>query len=221
MSLQEHQAVRRAEGPTREVTKAGRPGAITARVTRLLLMKRRKSGGKTVHRVELRLDEIAQLFNSMDPTPFHHKDLDPDAEEFIESWAMEFPPGGRYQITIHLEQLPPEGDPTALVTEALHNYFEYKAGLMRRELRQLLQQGRISLMIGIAFLALCLLSADAIGKLATGTFLSIVRESLTIGGWVGMWRPLQIFLYDWWPLTRSRRTYQDLSRAEVRITGSR
>lgn len=221
MSLQEHQAVRRAEGPTREVTKAGRPGAITARVTRLLLMKRRKSGGKTVHRVELRLHEVAQLFNSMDPTPFHHKDLDPDAEEFIESWAMEFPPGGRYQITIHLEQLPPEGDPTALVTEALHNYFEYKAGLMRRELRQLLQQGRISLMIGIAFLALCLLSADAIGKLATGTFLSIVRESLTIGGWVGMWRPLQIFLYDWWPLTRSRRTYQDLSRAEVRITGSR
>lgn len=221
MSLQEHQAVRRAEGPTREVTKAGRPGAITARVTRLLLMKRRKSGGKTVHRVELRLHEVAQLFNSMDPTPFHHKDLDPDAEEFIESWAMEFPPGGRYQITIHLEQLPPEGDPTALVAEALHNYFEYKAGLMRRELRQLLQQGRISLMIGIAFLALCLLSADAIGKLATGTFLSIVRESLTIGGWVGMWRPLQIFLYDWWPLTRSRRTYQDLSRAEVRITGSR
>ena len=105
------------------------------------------------------------------------------------------------------------------MTEVLHNYFEYKARLMRRELRQLLQQGRISLMIGIAFLALCLLSADAIGKLATGPFLSIVRESLTIGGWVGMWRPLQIFLYDWWPLTRSCRTYQDLSRAEVRITG--
>ena len=180
-------------------------------------MKSRKSAGKTVHRVELRLREVAQLFNSMDPTPFHHKDLDPDAEEFIESWALEFPPGGQYLITIHLEQMPPEGDPTGLVSEALHNYFEYKAELVRRELRQLLQQGRISLMIGIAFLAFCLLTADAIGKLATGTFLSIVRESLTIGGWVGMWRPLQIFLYDWWPLTRSRRTYQALSRAEVRV----
>ena len=35
------------------------------------------------HRIELHLRELGQLFNSMDPTPFHHKDLDPDAEEFI------------------------------------------------------------------------------------------------------------------------------------------
>ena len=49
-----------------------------------------------VHRIELRLREVAQLFNSMDPTPFHHKDLDPDAEEFIESWALEFPPDSRF-----------------------------------------------------------------------------------------------------------------------------
>jgi hypothetical protein len=175
------------------------------------------SGSKSVHRVELRLREVAQLFNSMDPTPFHHKDLDPDAEEFIESWAQEFPPGGRYHITIHLEQMPPQGDPTALVSEALHNYFEYRAGLVQRELRQLLRQGRISLVIGIAFLAICLLTADAIGKFATGPFSSILRESLTIGCWVGMWRPLEIFLYDWWPLTRNCHTYEDLSRADVQI----
>src|SRR5688572_13104889 len=64
------------------------------------------------HKVELRLQEISQLFNSMDPTPFHHKDLDADAEEFIESWALEFPPGGEYQVTIHLEHTPAGGDPT-------------------------------------------------------------------------------------------------------------
>jgi len=40
-----------------------------------------KTGAPPVHRIELRLREIEQLFNSMDPTPFHHKDLDPDAEE--------------------------------------------------------------------------------------------------------------------------------------------
>ena len=30
----------------------------------------------------------------------------------------------------------------------------------------------------------------------------IVREGLTICGWVGMWRPLEIHLYRWWPLLR-------------------
>jgi hypothetical protein len=177
-----------------------------------------KPAAPPVHRIELRLREVAQLFNSMDPTPFHHKDLDPDAEQFIESWAMEFPPGSRLHITIHLEQPPKEGDPTALVTEAIHNYFGYKSELARRELNQLMWQGRVSLVIGLAFLALCLLVADALAKLATGTFFTIVRESLTIGGWVAMWRPMQIFLYEWWPLVRRRRIYRSLGHAQIRVS---
>ena len=81
-----------------------------------------KSAATPRHRIELHLRELAQLFNSMDPTPFHHKDLDPKAEEFIESWALEFPSDSRFQITIHFEELPAEGDSTTLVTEAIHNY---------------------------------------------------------------------------------------------------
>ena len=129
-----------------------------------------------VHRIELRVQELAQLFNSMDPTPFHHKDLDGDAERFIESWALEYPQDSRFHITIHLGQMPPE-DPTELVAEAIHNYFDYKSELMRRELRLLLLEGRTSLMIGIAFLALCLLGAEALGAIAGGTFLKILRPA--------------------------------------------
>ena len=176
-----------------------------------------KSGAVPVHRIELRLRDVAQLFNSMDPTPFHHKDLDPDAEEFIESWALEFPPDSRFHITIHVEQWPAEGDPTALVAEAVHNYFEYKSELVRRELKLLLRHGRDSLFIGLGFLALCLLAADSIGRYATGTSVDILRESLTIGGWVGMWRPLEIFLYEWWPLINRRRTYRNLGHAHLRV----
>ncbi|HYA19461.1 MAG TPA: hypothetical protein VEG25_02290, partial [Burkholderiales bacterium] len=177
-----------------------------------------KTTAPSVHRVELHLHDLAQLFNSMDPTPFVHKDLDPEAEEFIESWALEFPPQSRIHIAIHLEQLPTEGDPNALVNEAIHNYYDYKVGLARRGLHRLLREGRKSLVIGLSFLALCLLAANAIEELTTGTFLSIVRESLTIGGWVAMWRPLEIFLYDWWPVTRRIQLYRSLGRAQVHIT---
>ena len=170
-----------------------------------------------VHRIQLRLRELAQLFNSMDPTPFHHKDIDPDAEQFIESWALEFPSASRFEITIHLQQLPAEGDPTELVTEAIHNYFEYKAELARREFKQLMRHGRVCLLIGLAFVALCLFVADAIANFATGTFLGIARESLTIGGWVALWRPLQVFLYDWWPVKHRLRIYRKLGRANVHV----
>jgi hypothetical protein len=176
-----------------------------------------KASAPPVHQISLRVRELGQLFNSMDPTPFHHKDLDPDAEEFIESWAHEFPPDSRFQIVVHLQQQPAEKDPGALVSEALHNFFDYKAGMTQRELRRLLRVGRVSLVVGLAFLALCLLAANAARTLLDDPYQSLVRESLTIVGWVAMWRPIQIFLYEWWPITRRRRVYESLSRAQVRV----
>jgi len=176
---------------------------------------------KPVHRIELRLRELAQLFNSLDPTPFRDKDLDPEAEHFIESWALEFAPGSRLQVVVHLEHLPTDPDVEALVSTAIRNFFGYKADLKRRELRLLFREGRISLAVGLSFLATCLLAANLASTFATGTALQIAREGLTIGGWVAMWQPLQIFLYDWWPLMRRRRIYHGLAIAQVRVTQAR
>ena len=38
-----------------------------------------------------------------------------------------------------------------------------------------------------------------------------------IAGWVAMWRPMQIYLYDWWPLLRRSRTYAKLSQMPVEL----
>mgnify|MGYP003392134273 CR=1 FL=1 len=39
--------------------------------------------------IEVRIRELAQLFNSFDASPFHERDLDDDAENYIVSWARE------------------------------------------------------------------------------------------------------------------------------------
>ena len=173
-----------------------------------------------VHRLDLRLREVAQLFNSLDPAPFLDRDLAREAEEYIESWAMEHPPGSRFHIHVHLQVMPPEPDPAALIGEAIHRYFAYKAELARRELRRLLGYGRQSLVIGLAFLGACLLAASAVDQYASGTALRFGRESLTIIGWVAMWRPIQIFLYDWWPIRRRRKVYLSLGRAHVHVAAA-
>ena len=171
----------------------------------------------TVHQIELRVVKLSELFNSMDPTPFHHRNLDSDAEEFLESWALEFPQNSHFKIIVHIEQMPKD-DPSAIVTEAIHNYFEYKSERAKRNLSQLLLEGRISLIIGIGFLATCLLVADFLSaSLVNNTFLRLLKESLLIGGWVAMWRPMQIFLYAWWPIVRRRRIYLNLARAVVHV----
>ena len=32
-----------------------------------------------------------------------------------------------------------------------------------------------------------------------------------------MWKPLEIFLYDWWPIAGRRRLYAALTQAAVRL----
>ena len=177
----------------------------------------KSSAAAPVHQISLRLREIGQLFNSMDPTPFHHRDLDPEAEKFIESWAQEFPSGSRFLLLIHLEKKPADGDATALLSEAIHNFFGYEAQMADRELRRLLRLGRTSLLVGLGFLTLCTLGAKALGALGDGPYLEILRQGLVIAGWVAMWRPIQIFLYEWWPITRRRSMLHNLSRAQVRV----
>lgn len=170
-----------------------------------------------IHNLSIQVREVAQLFHSMDPTPFLNKDINPEAEVFIESWASEFTAGSRFRISIHLERQPLDGDPSEMLSSAIHNHFAYKAERTRKNLKYFLQQGRISLIIGIVFVAICLIAADTIGKLGTNTGTIIARESLTIVGWVAMWRPLQIFLYDWWPFRRKIKLYHSLSHAHIQV----
>ena len=52
-------------------------------------------------------------------------------------------------------------------------------------------------------------------------FAGVARESLLIGGWVAMWRPLEVFLYDWWPIRAEARLFDRLSAMTVRVVPSR
>lgn len=168
--------------------------------------------------IEVHLVDLRQLFNSMDPSPFHEKDLDADAEEFIVSWAKEFPENKPLALLVHLDKPAVMPEAGTAVSGAIHSHFARRAEQSRQRLHQLLRIGRTSLFIGLLFLAACLMGGDWVVRLLPGSRVaSILRESLLIGGWVAMWRPLQIFLYDWWPIREERRIYDRLSHMPVRI----
>ena len=168
------------------------------------------------HVIRLRLREISQLFNSMDPSPFIEKDLDDHAEEFIVGWAQELSHDAPLRLSVYLDQWPAE-DPREMIQTAVHHYFAHRAQITNMEFKRLLEQGRTSLLIGVVFLSACLALSNLFLSGDAGTFAAVGRESLTIGGWVAMWRPMQIYLYDWWPLRRRIRVFQELSRMPVEL----
>lgn len=94
--------------------------------------------------------------------------------------------------------------------------FSDRANAVQSDINELFRIGRRSLAIGISILVLCLLLAHfGVRALFEEPFRRLLEESLLILGWVANCRPLEIFLYDWWPLVRRRDLYQRLARAVV------
>ncbi|MGE0565684.1 MAG: hypothetical protein AB7O50_14340 [Pseudolabrys sp.] len=168
--------------------------------------------------IAIRARTIAQLFNSLDPSPFREKDIDAGVEDFVVGWARELPRDRPIRLAVYLPAEEATRPDAAGIAEAFSHYFFGRAEALRRDLRELFRIGRQSLAIGLLVLATCLIASQvAAGLIENRVAARVVEESLIIVGWVANWRPIEIYLYDWWPIRRRQRLYQRLARAPVLV----
>lgn len=166
--------------------------------------------------IEIKLNQLQQVFNSLDPSPFLDRDLDDNAENYIINSVDEFPLNTPLKLVFYL---PSNEQNTArhLLPSALHNYFDYRQQGEQRKLRTIWRQGRISLIIGLSFLFVCLSLSELIGRFGSDTFIHFLEEGLLISGWVALWRPLEIFLYEWWPVSHQQKIFAKLAYIPIEI----
>ena len=165
--------------------------------------------------VELRIDRISRLYNSLDPSPFNEKDLDAAADEYIVG-AAEDAGGKPMRLVIRLDESELAKPEARQIGEAIRNHFALREQSETRRLRLVWHRGRVSLAIGLVFLAGCLLARKLLEPVGSATA-HIVAEGLLIVGWVAMWGPLEIFLYGWWPIAGQRRLFERLARLDVDV----
>ncbi len=165
--------------------------------------------------IEVELQRIEQLFNTLDPSPFRSRDLDDAAHDYIVGSAREIGPGKPVKLILHLPaDAPADG---SAVAETIQHYFAVQAWNARLRLLENLRIGRQALIIGLVFLGACITLRQVLLPEPSGTVGQIVSEGLLICGWVAMWRPVEIMLYDWWPIRRDRRIYEKLSAMPVEL----
>jgi hypothetical protein len=168
--------------------------------------------------LELYLGEARQLFNSMDPAPFRKRDLDPKAADYIVDWAREVPAGQPLNLIVHLGQESAHADDAAMLSGAMRDYFGRRAVATRKKVRQLLRTGRISLLIGLAFMALMMVLGEAVFSVFKhAAYATLLKESLMISGWVALWRPAEIFLHEWWPMLGEARLFDRVAGIHVSL----
>jgi hypothetical protein len=168
--------------------------------------------------IEVRLSSIDQLFNTLDPSPFREKDLDKEVEEFIVSWARELSTDLPFTIVVHLPEKQLARPEAKEIGPAITGFFGYSAHEVGLELKELFRVGRRSLAIGIAVLVVSIVASQMVAhNFEPRPLGKVLEESLIIFAWVANWRPIEIFLYEWWPINRRRRLYQRIAAANIEL----
>ena len=167
--------------------------------------------------IELVLRNVMQLFNSLDPSPFHEKELDPDAEEYIFNAVVDQPKKIPVKMAIYLPEESITGNTRESIILGIHNHFIYKSSVSDRELRRLFERGRLVLVIAIGILLMTLLARQILSTLEQDLLIRMAGEGFLILGWVTLWEPAYIFIYGWWPIVQKRRIYTRITTIEIEV----
>jgi hypothetical protein len=167
--------------------------------------------------IDLKVRQSRQLFDGRDPAPFHERDLDDDAVAYLLGAAQEIPRKQPLAIVVTISEEPEPHLAPDVIVEAVRGHFTYEGEQVERRLRDHVRRGQMILGVGLTVLVVFLTLAEFTVSLPAGPLRDILREGLVITGWVAMWRPLEVLLYDWWPLIDERRQVRRILDAPVSI----
>ena len=178
----------------------------------------KKENGRIL--IQITLSSVMQLFNSFDPAPFHEKELDSAAEHYIVDTVKDFPKKTEFKILIYLPPDIASTDRAQKIPQAIHNHFEYRTHVQDRKFRLRFRHGRSTLLIGLTFLAIALVSREMTTQIANRFFGQLLADALLIIGWAAMWEPITVLLYELWPIIQQKQIYEKISRMEIDILPS-
>ncbi len=174
-----------------------------------------KKDGKVL--IEIKLSSIPQLFNSFDPAPFYEKEIDTAAEQYIVDTVKDFPKKTQFKIVIYLPSTKCNCDEAKKIIPAIHTHFAYRALATNRKFREKFRFGRWSLLIGLSFLVIALLARQLVSGMENHIGAQLLSDSLLIIGWAAMWEPITVILYELWPIIKTKKIYEKISRMDIEI----
>ena len=167
--------------------------------------------------IDISLKSSRQLFDGRDPAPFRERDLDERAVEYLVAAVEELPRRATIKLVFWFSDEPAPLLPDAMLIDAVRAHFRYEEQRLDRQIRQHIRRGQLFLLVGATVLVLFLTLAELTTAVPPGRIRQILREGLVITAWVAMWRPLEVLLYDWWPIVQERRLRQRLRDVPIEV----
>jgi hypothetical protein len=171
---------------------------------------------KNSYYIDIHVVSINELLLAHGSPSFSKNKLNSEAEKYIIEAATGLPRKKNIQIRIYVSN--PQQEPNKDVSGAIHSHFAYCEERTRKKVSTILQRSWKILLVAIVFLViLIILSHLFIPINSTSGLFVTLREILIILGWVALWRPADILLYEWIPYRREIAVCRKLKQAEVEI----
>ena len=146
--------------------------------------------------IEIRTGSLTQLFDPLDPAPFQERALDRSAESYILACAGKHRPTEPLRLLVHFpESLRAHA---ADATDAIHEHFRRTHAQGERHFRRCMRIGGFALAIALGVLAGSLGLRSLLSNVEGRPLVQGLQEGLLILGWVAMWRPVEILLFEHW-----------------------
>lgn len=162
--------------------------------------------------IDIKLATLERLFDNRDPAPFRERDLDPSLVEYLIDSCHDLAPRP-FRTVFWLEQpCPPAG-----VEAAVRAHFAYE--LVRLDRDRGIQRRIGWTALGIASVAIVALIgvSNVVAELVTGTLGAGLKEALIISGWVLMWRPVELLVYDSIPWRHKRNAVRRILNTTIDV----
>jgi len=174
--------------------------------------------------ITLNLDQAEYFFVAPDLDPLHQKALYEAGVDTVFTKVR----ACRRRDAVHLTLLlPPDQATPGLelqLKEALKDYCLYQVNQLQQSLNLQRRLGRRTLWVGLTILIIAL-ALSALGgyvmENATNNFIrgigGFMYNGFMIIGWVSLWTPTSMLLFDWWPDAVSKRTYEKMAEMPIVI----
>jgi hypothetical protein len=163
--------------------------------------------------LELTVQNCAELFDASAPVCLGRQTVHGDIVEHLLEQVAAAPANAAVKLRLNVP-----ADELARAdanTAAFREYFEKCRADESRCIKRILWEGRISLAMGLMFLLLASALGEGIRAAFSGRFAGALATGLEIFGWVALWRPAELLLYDWIPVRRKRKLLARLATMEI------
>jgi hypothetical protein len=168
--------------------------------------------------LSLRIPSLDAVFDNQDPHELSFRRMNDEWLEYVLELMDDHPGRGPLDTSLQITEDALAGwsheNLGSSIRRELHHYEEF----LTRRLRENFRLGRVSLALGLLVLVFFVALSMLANRLPVGGIREVLHEGLLIIGWVALWRPVEILLYDWWPIVADRRKVRRLLAGNITIS---